>query len=305
MYDMEKTAAGAGTEIRKIRKTDPEYPPVLLLYERMPAVLYSRGSLPDPERKSVAIVGARNCTAYGKREAVRFAAVLAENGVQIISGLALGVDSWAHAGALEAGGTTIAVLGSGVDVCYPQSHTALYGKILESGGGILSEYEPGMPAFPHHFPVRNRIISALADIVLVVEARKKSGSLITASYALEQGKSIYAVPGRNGDPLSEGCNRLIADGAGVAWEPEILMEELGIRYGKAKGEKRGESRLPARLLRDREAVCVHDHLTSDNKNLSGLAEETGLSVPAVSRALIQLCLAGCASGDPGSGYIRT
>ena len=160
----------------------------------MPAVLYARGVLPDPEKKSVAIVGARNCSTYGKKEALRFAGVLAENGIQIISGMALGVDSWAHIGALEAGGTTIAVLGSGIDVCYPPSHRELYHRILESGGGILSEYEPGMPALPHHFPVRNRIISALADIVLVVEARKKSGSLITASYALEQGKSIYAVP---------------------------------------------------------------------------------------------------------------
>ena len=305
MYDWEKTAETAGAEIRKLKKTDPGYPPALLPYERMPAVLYCRGNLPDPARKSVAVVGARNCSAYGRREAMRFAGVLAENGIQIISGLALGVDSWAHIGAVEAGGITIAVLGSGIDVCYPQSHTELYAKILESGGGILSEYEPGTPAMPYHFPVRNRIISALADIVLVVEARKKSGSLITASYALEQGKSIYAVPGRNGDPLSEGCNRLIADGAGVAWEPEILMEELGIGYGKIKKNGPGDRKLPARLLRDRDAVCVYGHLTFDSKNLSVLSAETALSIQAVSRALVQLCLAGCAAGDPAAGYIRT
>ena len=295
-----------GKEIRLIRKGDPDYPPVLRLYPRMPGMLYVRGKLPDPEKKTVAIVGARSCSAYGKKEAVRFAGVLAENGVQIISGLALGVDSWAHIGALEAGGMTAAVLGSGVDVCYPVSHGELYRKILENGGGILSEYEPGTPALPHHFPVRNRIISALADIVLVVEAKKKSGSLITASYALEQGKSIYAVPGRNGDPLSEGCNRLIADGAGVAWEPEILLEELGI--GRRKRQTTGEASekdTPLHILRDEQAVCVFDCLTSDFKNLTELAEETALPVPAVSRALVQLCIAGCASGDPSNGYIRT
>ena len=297
---------GTEREIRIIKKTDADYPPVLRLYERMPALLYVKGALPDPERKSVAIVGARGCSAYGKKEARRFAGVLAENGVQIISGMALGVDSWAHIGALEAGGITIAVLGSGIDVCYPVSHSELYRRILESGGGILSEYGPGMPALPHHFPIRNRIISALADIVLVVEARKKSGSLITASYALEQGKNIFAVPGRNGDPLSEGCNRLIADGAGVAWEPEILLEELGIVSQGVRTEKKPENKeLPAQLMQDSEIVCVYENLTFDHKNLSELSAATALPVSAVSRALIRLCLAGSAAGDPGSGYIRT
>ena len=292
--------------IRIIRKADPAYPPVLRMYDRMPALLYARGTLPDPEKKSVAIVGARGCSAYGKKEAQRFAGVLAENGVQIISGMALGVDSWAHIGALEAGGVTIAVLGSGVDVCYPVSHEELYRRILESGGGILSEYGPGTPALPHHFPIRNRIISALADIVLVVEARKKSGSLITASYALEQGKNIFAIPGRNGDPLSEGCNRLIADGAGVAWGPEILLEELGIGYAKKEtGRKPGKKELPARLRQDREIFSVYESLTSDHANLTQLSSDTGLPVPSVSRALIQLCLAGFAAGDPGNGYFRT
>lgn len=292
--------------IRAVKKTDPAYPPALRVYERMPGLLYVRGRLPDPQKKSVAIVGARSCSAYGKKEAQRFAGVLAENGVQIISGMALGVDSWAHIGALEAGGITIAVLGSGIDVCYPVSHGELYRRILESGGGILSEYGPGTPAMPHHFPIRNRIISALADIVLVVEARKKSGSLITASYALEQGKNIYAVPGRNGDPLSEGCNRLIADGAGVAWEPEILLEELGLGYRKKKTEQKTEKKeLPPHLQKDEEVVKVYENLTFDCKNLTELSADTSLSVPGVSRAVIRLCLAGCAAGDPGTGYIRT
>ncbi len=293
-------------EIRVIKKADTDYPDILRMYERMPGLLYVRGILPDPEKKSVAVVGARNCSAYGKKEAMRFAGVLAENGVQIISGMALGVDSWAHIGALEAGGITIAVLGSGIDVCYPVSHEELYWRILESGGGILSEYGPGKPALPHHFPIRNRIISALADIVLVVEARKKSGSLITASYALEQGKSIYAVPGRNGDPLSEGCNLLIADGAGVAWEPEILLEELGIGCRKKKSDQKREKKgLSSKLQEDKEIACVFEILTSDYKNLSVLSAETGLQVSSVSRAVIQLCLAGYAAGDPGRGYIRT
>ena len=291
---------------RSIRKTDPAFPPHLKLYDRMPDRIYVRGNLPDPEKKSVAIVGARSCSAYGKAEAVRFAETLAEAGVQIISGMALGVDSWAHIGAIQAKGRTFAVLGSGADVCYPVSHEELYRQILKCGGGILSEYEPGTPARPHHFPIRNRIISALSDIVLVVEARCKSGSLITASYALEQGKSIYAVPGRNHDPLSEGCNRLIADGAGVAWEPELLLEELGLAADwKKKAEKKDRKRKLSAELRSREDIrTVYEALTRDEKTLALLAEETQLSVSAVSRALVRLCLEGYVNQSAGRGYIR-
>ncbi len=218
-------------QIRYVARESAEYPEQLRNYPRMPSGLYVAGNFPDPARKTVAIVGARMCSPYGRAEAIRFGEELAAEGVQIISGMAFGVDSWALLGALQAGGKGFAVLGCGVDVCYPKESYHIYRRIIREGGGILSEFEPGDGPAAWHFPIRNRIISALADVVLVVEAKLRSGSLITADYALSQGKTIYAVPGRNRDELSRGCNRLIAQGAGIARDPECILEELGIRPG--------------------------------------------------------------------------
>lgn len=191
-------------DIQYIRREDEGYPEKLLFHKGMPKGLYVLGRLPDGKRPCVAIVGARRSSPYGNETARYFGAELAAAGVQIISGMAWGIDGQAHAGALEAGGDSFAILGSGVDVCYPAGHRRLYEQMKRTGG-ILSEQPPGMPPCSGHFPARNRIISALSDLVLVVEAREKSGSLITADFALEQGKDIYAVPGRLTDELSQGC----------------------------------------------------------------------------------------------------
>nr|WP_242828910.1 DNA-processing protein DprA [[Eubacterium] cellulosolvens] len=227
-----RNCTGMGREwtgkIRCIERGTERYPEKFEGLAHMPGRLYVIGNFPDPQKKTVAIVGARGCSEYGRKEALRFGRVLAEYGVQIVSGLAYGVDAWAQKGALDGGGKTFAVLGTGVDVCYPKQNASLYRKIIREGGGILSEFEPGAPPNAWHFPLRNRIISALADVVLVVEARRKSGSLITADYAMEQGRTVYALPGRTMDELSQGCNRLIAQGAGIAWTPEIILDELGI-----------------------------------------------------------------------------
>ena len=209
------------------KQEEANYPQRLKYFENMPEKLFVKGKLPDENKKSVAIVGARSCSYYGRTQAYEFARKLAENGVQIISGMAMGIDGWAHRGALDGGGETFAVLGSGVDICYPRQNADLYRKIPQQGG-ILSEYEPGDQPLAWHFPLRNRIISGLADLVLVIEARKKSGSLITVEYALEQGRTVYALPGRVGDALSEGCNHLIFQGAGIAKSVEIIMNELEI-----------------------------------------------------------------------------
>lgn len=183
--------------IQWIQQEDIEYPEKLRPYKGMPKTLYVLGGLPDPSRPSVAVVGARRSTSYGDNIARQFSAELAANGIQIISGLAWGIDTAAHTGALEGGGETYAVMGCGVDVCYPAGNRKLYEWILqEKRGGIISEQEPGRPPLAGFFPARNRIISGLADLVLVVEAREKSGSLITADQALEQGKDVYVVPGR-------------------------------------------------------------------------------------------------------------
>ena len=190
------------------------YPERLMPFADMPSRLFVRGALPADEQKTAAIVGARICTAYGKSQAAFFAQVLAANGVAVISGLACGIDAAAHEGALRGKGKTFAVLGCGVDICYPKQNYPLMRRMLENGGGVLSEFPPGAEPLPWHFPIRNRVISALADVVLVIEAKEKSGSLITADYALEQGKTVFALPGRTTDATSRGFTRNDSRGAG-------------------------------------------------------------------------------------------
>lgn len=270
-------------------RRDPGYPQKLLPLERMPAGLYVIGSLPNPRGKSVAIVGARSCSPYGRAQALHFGKVLAAHGVQIISGLAYGVDAWAHQGALDGGGKTFAVMGSGADVCYPKANYPLYRKILETGGGILSELEPGSHPEAWHFPIRNRIISGLADLVLVIEARKKSGSLITADYALDQGKNVYALPGRTEDGLSEGCNALIAQGAGIALSPEQLLEDLGMATQPSSPPPPMSPERPS--LTDRQKV-VYDSLCQSEKSLEALLEATRLPLSDLSSILLELRLKG-------------
>ncbi len=219
---------------------DPEYPERLRAIPDMPLGLYYKGRLPDPEKPSAAVIGSRRADRYGLDQAGRFASALASQGVSVISGMALGVDGAAGRAALRAGGDSFAVLGSGADVCYPPGNRDLY-DLLSGRGGILSEYMPGTPARPGLFPPRNRIISGLSDLILVIEARGGSGTLITTDYALAQGKEVFALPGRVTDPLSEGCNRLIAQGASMALEPGDLTERFfGIPAGDNSSGKRKE-----------------------------------------------------------------
>ena len=194
--------------VRFILCGEAAYPKRLMHIYDKPMWLFVRGTLPEDAKPSAAVIGARSCTPYGRQEAEYFGRILAESGVQVVSGMALGIDQAGHKGAMDGGGLTYAVMGCGIDTCYPPSGIRLHARIREQGG-ILSEYGPGVPPTASHFPIRNRIISGLSDLVLVVEARKRSGSLITADLALEQGKEVFALPGRRIDPLSEGCNRLI------------------------------------------------------------------------------------------------
>lgn len=296
--------------IRYISKNDREYPEILRYYERMPEGLYLKGSLPDPKKKTVAMIGARNCSNYGRIQALNFAEQLAREGVQVISGLAYGIDSYAHQGALKGGGKTFAVLGCGADICYPKEHYYLYEEILKTGGGILSEYEPGTPPLAWHFPIRNRIISALADVVLLVEARKKSGSLITADYALEQGKSIFAVPGRVGDNCSTGCNALISQGAGIAWSPDVLLEELFSDWkpheeAETKGGSRvsdGEYRRIAHLTEEEKKVYQSLHATE--QSLDQISRNCGLESRKAASVLTLLCMEGLAVCRTPGYYCR-
>ena len=211
-------------EISYYPKDHPAYPDRLRTIPDAPAGLYVKGSLPQAG-KSLAIVGARDCSEYGRYVAGAFAEEAARAGIQIISGMARGIDSAAQKAALNAGGKSFAVLGCGVDICYPSSQRDLY-ETLCSRCGVLSPYAPGSPPLARQFPPRNRIISGLADAILVVEARQKSGTLITVDMALEQGREVYVVPGRITDRLSDGCNRLLAQGAAPALSPAQLVSEL-------------------------------------------------------------------------------
>lgn len=218
---------------------DEAYPARLKKLKNPPYGLYYLGNLPKEEDMAAAIIGARECSEYGRYMAEAFAGRLARAGVTIISGMARGIDGIAQQAAVDSKGATFAVLGSGVDVCYPVSNKPLYEEILRAGGGILSVFPPGTEPQKRNFPERNRIVAGMADLLLVVEARQKSGTWITVDMALEQGKNVYAVPGRLTDRLSDGCNLLIRQGAGIALSPEDLLQEMRVlknRQGTGKRE---------------------------------------------------------------------
>ena len=235
-----------------------DYPEKLMNIYDYPYILYYKGRLPQANVPAIAIVGARNCTEYGRTIADMLAKCFADMGIQVISGMALGIDAAAQRGAVNKGGYSLAVLGCGVDVCYPRENIGLYMDIqkkggiisefppgteplprsnidlytqLQNAGGIMSEYPPGTPPRAGQFPMRNRIISGIADALIVVEARQKSGSLITADQALEQNRDVYVVPGRIGDSLSEGCLKLIKEGAQMITSPmDVCATESINRY---------------------------------------------------------------------------
>ncbi len=212
------------------------YPKKLKAICDYPYGIFVRGTLPDTNRKTVAIVGARMCTNYGRKLASLISSELAKRGVIIVSGMALGIDGIAQMSALEQNGSSIAIVGSGCDICYPREHIELFHSLIQKGC-IISEFPPGTVPMPSHFPQRNRIISGLCDAVIVIEAKKKSGSLITADLALEQGRDVFAIPGRIGDPLSEGCNHLIQQGAGMITDISSLLESLGFEVKEKKQRK--------------------------------------------------------------------
>ena len=268
-----------------VAMTEDAYPRRLLSIYDYPAGLFVRGSLPQ-EGPAVAVVGARGCSASGEQLAEEFARVLASNGVGIVSGLALGIDGAAHKGALEAGGNTYGILGCGVNICYPPANYRLYQE-MTGHGAVISEFPPDARPLARHFPMRNRIISGLADAVLVVEAREKSGSLITAELGLEQGREIFAVPGRVTDHLSRGCNFLIQHGAHMAVSPEDILEYLGIRYQK----KLVVSEKNIKRLAKKEKM-VYICLDFTPKHLDEILRETRLPVSECMAVLLELELGG-------------
>ena len=284
--------------IRMIPYFSEEYPKKLTNISQPPYALYVKGSLPRENQVSVAIVGARRCTHYGEQIALEYGEALASEGIQIISGMARGIDGAGQRGALNAGGATYGVLGCGVDICYPRENIGLYMDIQQKGG-IISEQIPGQPPLPAYFPERNRIISGLADVVLVIEAKEKSGSLITADMALEQGKDVYAVPGPVTSSMSQGCHRLIRQGAGILISPEDLLIELGINIVNQgqiidKNEK---------VLESTENM-VYSCLGLFPKGMSQLLEETGLNVQELLEQLITLEMKGYVKEISKNYYVK-
>jgi len=226
--------AASRSRIGVIRVDDDNYPPMLAAIADPPPVLWTLGKTDVLTRPAVAIVGSRAATAYALEVAARLGGELAERGVLVVSGLARGADGAAHRGCLEAGGATVAVLGSGVDRIYPREHDALAATICRDGA-LLSEHGPGVPPLPDHFPLRNRLISGISLGVVVVEANEKSGSLITARYALEQGRDVMAVPGSVLGGRNRGSHALLKDGAKVVETADDILDELG--WSAAAGPK--------------------------------------------------------------------
>lgn len=282
------------TGIRLVPYGSPEYPEKLTRIYDPPYCLYVKGRLPPKNQICVAIVGARKCSSYGQAVAELIGRKLALSGVGVISGMAYGIDTAAHEGAVSsqekqcgrnktiADATAYGVLGCGVDICYPSRNRQLYHRV-ESCGGLISEFPMGRSPEKWFFPMRNRIISGLSDAVVVVEARKRSGSLITADLALEQGKPVYAVPGRIGDELSFGTNWLLSQGAEILYSLKEFLWEIGIQ----KPEDGGPEKIVEIPLEKNEWL-VYSDFGSTPKHLEAVIEETGLTFAETAAALTGL-----------------
>ena len=286
-----------------VTRGEKDYPAKLGKIPDAPRALYFAGKLPG-EKKSVAIVGARECSEYGKYMAGQFGRQLAAAGVCIVSGMARGIDGIGQKAALCEGGDSLAVLGCGVDVCYPESNRELYERLLVQGG-ICSEYPPGTTPRAVLFPPRNRIISGLADAVLVVEAREKSGTLITVDMALEQGRDVYALPGRATDPLSVGCLRLIRQGAALVYTPQQLLEELAAE--QTDGKVFEQQKL---VFLEGELKKLYEILDFQNQSAQKLLNRyvevyhESLTLPELFRGMLRLCALGYAVQVGGMHFAR-
>ena len=288
--------------------TDAAYPERLSQLVDPPPVLFARGRLDLLSRPAVTIVGSRRSTAYGRRSAEALAARMALQGITVVSGLALGIDGASHRGALEAGGDTIAVLGSGVDLIQPASHRRL-GERVAREGLLLSEFLPGEPARAHHFPRRNRILAALGGAVVVVEAAEKSGALITVEHALDLGRDVYAVPGALDAPQSRGCNLLIRQGALVITSPEEFGRDLGLVCGSSSefralpaGNSVARDVAPSGL--DDEGRRVWLALSEGSLGIDDLASGAELDSARVLAALTVLQIGGLVVQESGMRFRR-
>ena len=297
---------GSGRAV--ITLNDSAYPLLLRELPDAPPLLFVQGSVEMLASVQLAMVGSRNPTTVGSETARDFARHLAGAGVTITSGLALGIDAASHRGALDAGGQTIAVMGTGVDRIYPAAHRDLAHAIVAGGGALVSEYPPGTPPLPGNFPRRNRIISGLSLGTLVVEAARQSGSLITARLAGEQGREVFAIPGSIHNPLARGCHQLIRDGARLVETAQDVLMELSPRLRglmmEAQPQGSGESDSTEDVPLDEEYQQLLHHVGDEATPVDRLVERSGLTAEVVSSMLLILELRGLITPVPG-GYSRT
>ncbi len=296
---LERIESGA---VRLLYRWDTDYPPYLAQIYDPPPLLFLRGQPDCLSRPAIAIVGTRGPSHYGLRMARDLAAGLAGIGFTVVSGLARGIDSEAHRSALDAGGATVAVLGCGLDIDYPPENAGMAGEIAVRGA-VVSEYLMGTPPEPFNFPRRNRIISGLSRGVLVVEAGQKSGALITAAFAADQNREVFAVPGDASRGLSAGANSLIKQGAKLVQSVEDVLEELGELFrhpGTAHPAADRGSELAFAL--SREERFVFESLSRDPQHVDELASRTGLDVPGLLGVLLRLELKLLVREHPGKLY---
>jgi DNA processing protein len=290
-----RRAQQAGVQV--LTWDDPDYPELLRQMDDSPPVLYVKGELLTIDQLAVALVGTRRASAYGREVAHKLGAELAQNGVTVVSGLALGVDAVAHKAALDAGGRTVAVLGSGVDQVYPLQHRTLAAQLMQQGA-LVSEYPLGTRPEANNFPPRNRIISGLSRAVVIVEAGVRSGALITANYAAEQGREVFAVPGNILSPASAGCNDLIRQGATPLLATSDLLEFLKLASWDAQQTARLVPPDPAeeRLL---------SHFTGEPFHIDDLVRQSNMTTAEVSSLLAMMELKGLVRQASPFSYVRT
>ncbi len=279
-----------------------QYPHSLRLIADSPSLLYFRGGFQWQEHPAVAIIGARTATEYGKRISAMLAADLTAAGMVVVSGAAYGIDAAAHRGALQAGGETVAVLGCGVDRVYPRSHAGLFREIIDHGA-LVSEYPLGTPPEGFRFPARNRIISGLVKGVVVVEATEKSGSLITARLALDQGREVFAVPGRIDSPKSAGTHKLLQQGAHLVQTAEDILEGLSWKSGMFGADRKPEGVDGTPSLTPREQLLL-DHLDAYPRDIDSIVRNTDFSIVELHSLLLQLELKGLVRQLSGQQYER-
>ena len=285
----------ARQDVSVITIDDELYPVVLREIFDPPLVLYYRGAL-IPDARRIGIVGARKFTAYGEAAAMEFAEKLAAAGVTVVSGAARGIDTRAHRGALR-GGRTVAVLGCGVDIAYPPENRRLLVQIIETGGAVISEYAPGTQPLPAFFPARNRIISGLSEGTLVIEAAKRSGSLITAEMALSEGRDVYAVPGSIYSPQSSGCHNLIRAGARLVESPQEILEEMHLAEPPRRPARDQLTPEEARIYQ----VLSFEHALTMDEIVDSMPEHITANIPLL---LLQMQLKGIITENEMHAYRR-